>query len=66
MVLYPDIYLKNVKEITYDLIDKNSIKGIILDVDNTLIDYYGELLDGADTWCKDLKQRRSQILYCIQ
>ena len=34
---------------------KNNIKGLILDVDNTLIDYYRNLVDGAEKWCEELK-----------
>lgn len=63
MILYPDEYLNNVKEITYELLQKNSIKGLILDVDNTLIDYYKNMLEGVETWCKDLQNKG--IKFCI-
>ena len=55
MNLYPDIYIKNVKEITVKLLQENNIKGLILDVDNTLIDYSKNLLDGSKEWCDNLK-----------
>ena len=51
MKLYPNLYLTNIKEITLDLLEKNKIKGLILDVDNTLIDYDKELIEGAKQWC---------------
>ena len=38
MILYPKLYCKNVTEITIEMLQKNNIKGLILDVDNTLID----------------------------
>ncbi len=63
MNLYPKVYLNNVKEITYELLQENNIKGIILDVDNTLIDYYKKMPDGVEQWCKDLKKR--SIKFCI-
>ena len=47
MKLYPKFYLKSVKNIDDDLLKKNNIKGLILDVDNTLIDIDKKLLDGA-------------------
>ena len=47
MIFYPDIYLKNVKEITVELLNKNNIKGLLLDVDNTLIDFDLKILEGA-------------------
>ena len=63
MIFYPKIYLKNVKQIPISLLKKNKIKGIILDVDNTLIDYYENLIDGVDKWCIDLKNQG--IKFCI-
>lgn len=63
MILYPREYLNNVKEITYELLQKNNIKGIILDVDNTLIDYYKNMPDGVEKWCKDLQNKG--IKFCI-
>ena len=63
MKLYPDMYLKNVKEITLDLLNEKKIKGLILDIDNTLIDYDKNILDGAKEWCEHLKQNNIKI--CI-
>lgn len=57
MLIYPDKYLNNVKEITIDFLKKNNIKGLILDVDNTLINFDKELLDGVEFWCEDLKKQ---------
>lgn len=63
MILYPKLYIDNVKEITFELLQKNGIKGLILDVDNTLIDYYKNMPDGVKKWCEDLKNRG--IKFCI-
>lgn len=63
MNLYPDLYLNNIKEITVDILKENNIKGLILDIDNTLIDYEKNLLNGAKKWCEDLKQRGIKL--CI-
>lgn len=56
MMLYPKLYVNSVKEITIDMLRKNNIKGLILDVDNTLIDYYKNMPDGIEEWVKNLKQ----------
>lgn len=56
MKLYPNAYLKNIKEITIDFLNKNNIKALILDVDNTLIDFDKNMLEGTEKWCKKLKQ----------
>ncbi|MCI8481896.1 MAG: YqeG family HAD IIIA-type phosphatase [Clostridia bacterium] len=63
MILYPKIYLNNVQQITYELLIKNNIQGLILDVDNTLIDYDKNMPEGIKTWCEDLKQEGIQ--FCI-
>ena len=55
MIIYPDLYLESVKNINPELLKKNNIKGLILDVDNTLIDYYKNMINGLEIWCKDLK-----------
>lgn len=63
MILYPDIYLNNVKEIEYEMLQKRNIKGLILDVDNTLIDYYKKMPEGVEKWCKELQDKG--IKFCI-
>ena len=63
MKIYPDLYLTNVKEITLELLKENKIKGLILDVDNTLIDYDKNLLEGVKKWCDNLKENNIKI--CI-
>ncbi len=55
MNFYPDLYLDSVKNISPELLKKNNLKGLILDVDNTLIDYYRNLVTGAEEWCEELK-----------
>lgn len=56
MNIYPNLYLDSVKNINPTLLKKNNISGLILDVDNTLIDYYRNLIDGAEKWCEEIKQ----------
>ena len=55
MLIHPDAYLKNVQEITIEFLNKNNIKALILDVDNTLIDYYKNLSDEVVNWAKELQ-----------
>ncbi len=63
MNLYPNVYVNNVKEINMEILDKFQIKGLVLDIDNTLIDYDKKLLDGAKEWCENLKE--NGIKMCI-
>ena len=51
MIFYSNIYLDNVKEISLNLLKENNIKGLLLDVDNTLIDFNLKILDGSKNWC---------------
>lgn len=63
MNLYPNAYLKNVKEITMEFLKENNIKALILDVDNTLIDFNKKMLDNVEKWCEELKLQGIKI--CI-
>lgn len=63
MILYPDFYCKNIKDVDIKMLKENNIKGIILDVDNTLIDLDHNLLEGAEEWCDNLKKQN--IKFCI-
>ena len=56
MNIYPDLYLESITNINPELLKKNNIRGLILDVDNTLIDYYKNLIDDAEMWCAKLKE----------
>ena len=63
MLIYPKIYLDNVKKIDIKLLKEFNIKGLLLDVDNTLIDMDYNLLDGVIQWCEELKNHDIKI--CI-
>ena len=58
MLFYPKLYLNSVKEITLETLKQYQLKGLILDVDNTLIDYHEKLLDGLEEWAKQLKKEK--------
>jgi len=62
-MIYPKEYLNSVKEISIDLLEKNNIKGLILDVDNTLIDFDKKMPEGVENWTQNLKN--VGIKFCI-
>ena len=53
--LYPNLYLKKIEDITIETLIKNKIKLLILDVDNTLIDYYKNLSEDIIKWAKEMR-----------
>lgn len=57
MLIYPKVYLENVTKITFEFLKENKIKAIILDIDNTLIDFDKKLLPEAKNWCNNLKEK---------
>lgn len=63
MLLYPKLYVQKATDVTIDIVKENKIKGIILDVDNTLIDYDKNFLEGIDKWCEEMKKQ--DIKFCI-
>lgn len=56
MILYPNEYYNNVREIKIEFLKKNNIKALILDVDNTLIDYDKNLDVETVKWAEELKK----------
>ena len=55
MNIYPKTYLNKVQDITIQFLIENKIKALILDVDNTLIDYYKNLSDDVIEWAHSLQ-----------
>ncbi len=63
MILYPNLYCKAVTDITTDVLKKNNIKGLILDVDNTLVDINRNMDPKVKDWVNNLK--KNKIKLCI-
>ncbi len=61
MILYPDAHFNNVREITINFLQKNKINALILDVDNTLIDYDKNLPEETIEWAKELKNNNIKL-----
>lgn len=57
MILYPNAHFNNVREIKIEFLQKNKIKALILDVDNTLIDYDKNLAEETIKWAENLKEK---------
>ena len=63
MFLYPKGYFNSVRDIKIEYLKENKIEAIILDVDNTLIDYYKNFPDGTKEWVEEIKKHG--IKFCI-
>lgn len=63
MIFYPKGYFKKVSEISLEYLKANNIKALILDVDNTLIDYYKNISENTIKWANELKH--NGIKMCI-
>ena len=64
MIIHPKIYINKVEEITAEYLHKKEIKALILDVDNTLIDYNKNLSDTIIKWAEDI-QKQGIKLYIL-
>ena len=62
MLIYPKFYCKKVTDITIQYLKENNIKALILDVDNTLLDFDLNILEGLEDWYKIVK---SNNIKCI-
>ena len=56
MILYPKAYFLKVEDITIEFLRKKKLKALILDVDNTLIDYEENLSSTKKQWAKELRE----------
>lgn len=63
MIIYPKAYFNSVKEINIEFLKQNNIKALILDVDNTILDFDKNIPDGVEKWCENLKKQ--EIKFCI-
>ena len=63
MILYPNLYCKSVLEITIECLQNHNIRGLILDVDNTLIDIDRNMDPKVKDWVDELKE--NGIKLCI-
>ena len=63
LIFYPDAYFKNAKQITTEFLNKNIIKALILDLDNTLIDYNKNVLFGVKEWVDNMNNEGIKL--CI-
>lgn len=61
MILYPNAYFNNVKEITINFLQMNKINALILDLDNTLIDYEKNLSQEIIKWANNLKENKIKL-----
>ena len=57
MIVYPNVHFEKVEQITIDFLQKNKIKALILDVDNTLIDYNRKMTESIIDWAKEIKKQ---------
>ena len=55
MILYPDYYCNKITDISIELLKEKNIKGLILDIDNTLIDFDRNILKGSEQWILKMK-----------
>ena len=63
MIFYPRKYFNNILEISIDFLKENRIQGILLDIDNTLIDKDNKIIEGLENWVENLKDNNIKI--CI-
>ena len=62
-MIKPNAHFNKITDINVSFLKENNIEGVILDVDNTLIDMSKKTLDGIEQWIKTMK--KSNIKFCI-
>ena len=59
--VYPKAYFDKIEKITIEFIQKNHLKALILDMDNTLINYKKEMPENIEKWAKELKGQGTRL-----
>lgn len=55
-ILFPAIAIDSINDITIELLEKNNIKGLILDIDNTLVpNHVADADENAVQWIESMK-----------
>ncbi len=55
-ILFPDLYINGIRDITAELLKKNRILGLILDIDNTLVpNHVADADENAAEWIGKMK-----------
>lgn len=62
MKIYPKLYCEKVTDISIQYLEENNIKGIILDVDNTLLDFDLNIVDGLEKWYDNIKKNNIKCI----
>ena len=61
MLFYPKKYINKIEEITIEFLQKNKIKALILDMDNTLINYQKEMPERIEKWAKEIQGQGTKL-----
>lgn len=59
--LRPDAVFDSVSAIPFSYLEENNIKGILLDIDNTLIDMFKVMPDAVHDWVHEAKQKGYKV-----
>ena len=59
--LYPDKHVKCVEDISYEELKAKNIKAILLDIDNTIINYEREIKEPVVEWINEAKEYGIEI-----
>ena len=61
-MIYPNEYFDRIEKITIEYLQKNKIKALILDMDNTLINYNLEMPKRVENWARELKGQGVKLI----
>lgn len=59
---FPDRYINRITDINSDFLKKENISGVIIDIDNTVIDVKRNLIDGLIEWKDELSENDIKLV----
>ena len=59
---FPDRYINRITDVNSEFFKEENIKGVIIDVDNTVIDVKKNLIDGLLEWKNELTENDIKVV----
>jgi uncharacterized protein len=62
-ILKPELFLNKITDLKVNYLKDNNIKGLLIDIDNTVMDYDYNFVDNIKNWLKEMKDKDIKICF---
>lgn len=61
--LKPDLFIKKITDLKIEYLNNHNIKGLLIDIDNTIMDYEHNFINGLSSWIDYIKKNSIKICF---